>query len=496
MLIIRQENASFIRLDNTPLDVLNHIKDEFSFIIPQFQFKRKWGNNKNWNGKVVLLKRNKYLYSGLLETLMYFLKKNNYSFKLDISEPVEQLTTKNITDQLQKLPLNIQPHDYQLHSVTELLLRQRLLLVSPTASGKSYILFLALVLALKFKLATKILIVVPTISLVLQLQKDFLSYCGSEKLLDFFSKHIHCIYQGQERHNKHKITISTYQSLIQCEPEFFTPFDLVIADEVHLMSKSSGQQILENSTSAKLRWGLTGTLQDTQLDLLVLTGLFGKPLQLVKTKELIDKGFISNLKINNIILRYDTLECKKIQGLSFQKEYEYIISHKERQSIVNNFVSQLVGNSLVLFTRIELQGEQLYENIKSLNPNKHVVFLTGRNSAEERENARQLAETHNNVILICSYGIFSTGISINNLHNIIFASPYKAKIKVLQSIGRGLRKHQHKLICTVYDFVDDARFGQKLNYFFTHFLERLSIYGTEGFDCTNINYPQKLSCSE
>jgi len=493
MFTLSRENAAFLKLEETPLPILNHIKDEFSFFIPQYRFTRAWKQGKQWNGKIILLKKNKFLYSGLLETLKDFLTQNKYPFK-DTTGPrqVHTFFKSDFIDFIANIPLKIPPRDYQLNSVLELLDRQKTILISPTASGKSYILFLALLFILKQRWAKKILIVVPTVSLVLQMYKDFISYCYNDKTEKYFTDKIHLIFQGKERHNNSPITISTYQSLLACEPEFFTSFDAVVADEVHLMSKTSGQQILEYSTNAELRWGMTGTLQESQLDLLVLTGLFGKAVQLVRTSELMDKGFVANLKINNIILKYSPPLAKLIKSMNFQDEYEYIISLKERQDIINSFVTQLTGNTLVLFTRIELQGEKLFSDLQTLNPNKQVFFLSGKNTAEEREEARNITEKSNNVILVCSYGIFSTGVSINNLHNVVFASPYKSKIKILQSIGRGLRLHESKDFCYLYDFVDDARFNNDPNYFFSHFIDRYLLYCNEGFECRNINYQKQI----
>lgn len=493
MFTISRENSAFLKLEDVPQAVLNHIKDEFSFFIPQFRFTRAWKQGKQWNGKIILLKKNKFLYSGLLETLKGFLSQHHYPFSDNTGHRQSHSFFKSdFLDFINTIQLKIPPRDYQLNSVLELLDRQKTILVSPTASGKSYILFLALLYILKHRWSKKILIVVPTVSLVLQMYKDFISYCYDEKTEKFFTDKVHLIFQGRERHNNSPITISTYQSLLACEPEFFTVFDTVVADEVHLMSKSSGQQILEYSTNADLRWGMTGTLQECQLDLLVLTGLFGKAVQLVKTAELMDRGCVAKLKINNIILKYSPPLAKLIKTMSFQDEYEYIISLKERQDIINSFVTQLSGNTLVLFTRIELQGEQLYKDLVQLNPAKQVFFLTGKNTAEEREEVRKITEKSNNVILVCSYGIFSTGVSINNLHNVVFASPYKSKIKVLQSIGRGLRLHESKDFCYLYDFVDDARYNNDPNYFFSHFVDRYLLYCNEGFECKNINYQKQI----
>ncbi len=359
-------------------------------------------------------------------------------------------------------------------------------------SGKTIILFIVLTFIIKYKLAKKFLLLVPTISLIHQMKKDFISYCSFDKIRNFFEENIHCQIDGAEKFSNKPITISCWQSAIHFPKEYLESFDCVVADEVHLMSKDSGQSILEDSISTSYRIGLTGTLQEVALDLLVLEGLFGKPFQFVTTKELIDRGQVADLRIKNIILNYSDPLRKMISTLTYQEEYDLIISLPSRMKVITDFVSSLKKNTLVLFTRIEKHGDFIFDELKKKNPNKIVLYISGKNKAEEREASRVLLEENNNVLIVASFGVYSTGLSVNNIHNVVLSSPYKSKIKILQSIGRGLRLHSEKDVCTVYDFVDNAKFKNKQNYFLSHFLSRYELYQKEGFDVENINHPVEI----
>ena len=359
-------------------------------------------------------------------------------------------------------------------------------------SGKSAILFIVLTYIIKNHLAKKFLITVPTISLVHQLYTDFISYCSYSKIKDFFEQRVHCLSGGVEKLTSLPITISTNNSAVLLPNDYLETFDMIVSDEVHLMSKSNGQTILENSINTEYRIGLTGTLQESLLDTLVLEGLFGKPFQLVTTKQLIDKEQVANLKIYNIMLKYSDACAKLISKMTYQEEYEFVITNESRMKVLVDFISLLKKNTLVLFTRIASHGDIIFEELKKKCPEKMVIYLSGRNSSEEREASRVLTEERNDVIIIASFGIFAQGVSIRNLHNVVLASPYKSKIKILQSIGRGLRLHSEKVLCSVYDFVDVAKYKNKHNYLLSHFISRYALYQSEDFETTTINHPKEI----
>ena len=133
-----------------------------------------------------------------------------------------------------------------------------------------------------------------------------------------------------------------------------------------------------------------------------------------------------------------------------------------------------------MFTRVETHGEPLFELINnSVKNNRKVFFVYGGVDTEDRERIRKITETEENAIIVASYGTFSTGINIRNLHNVIFASPSKSRVRNLQSIGRVLRKSEKKLKATLFDIADDITFNKKRNYTLNHLVERLKIYKEE-----------------
>lgn len=486
MIILQSVNASFLEIISSNESTINHISDYFTFESPTAKFHPAY-RKKHWDGKIRLLQKGKYLYSGLKERLVYFLKKHHYPFSDQTEKEHLTLPLEEISTFIDSLPLPFNPRDYQKNSVLRLLKTKRGLLVSPTSSGKSLILFLLIVSLLKFLKPKRIVLAVPTISLVEQMFKDFLEYSkNSEKLQSFFQRNTALLYGDTKPHFNaaSRLIIGTFPSLALLGGEFFQNVDVVFGDECHLLSKQYGKLIFEGSTNATFKMGCTGTLQDTQLDKWVLEGLFGKPFQLIKTHELIENEQATPVKVIPFILKYSPSFRKVISLLEYQQEYESLMTIPKRTDKIASFVSELSQNTLILFTRIEKHGDLLLKSLQqhSEQSGKEIIYITGNTSVEEREEARQKAEQQNNLILLCSYGVFAQGINIKNIHHIVFASPYKSKIKVLQSIGRGLRLHESKKICFIYDFVDDCRIKGHTNFVFSHFLQRLKLYEEERFE--------------
>jgi superfamily II DNA or RNA helicase len=161
---------------------------------------------------------------------------------------------------------------------------------------------------------------------------------------------------------------------------------------------------------------------------------------------------------------------------------DYIVQSDKRNKYIRNLASGLQGNTLCLFQYVEKHGKDLYEMIQNKATDKKVFYVHGGVDADEREKIREITEKTDNAIIVASYGTFSTGINIRNLHNIIFASPSKSRIRNLQSIGRGLRLKDNNSHATLYDIADDLSYNEKENYTLAHFRERINIYSEEDFD--------------
>jgi len=318
------------------------------------------------------------------------------------------------------------------------------------------------------------LIVVPTTSLVEQLYKDFVDY-GFES-----EKFIHRIYSGREKNTDKRITISTWQSLFKEKKQFFETYSAVIGDEAHLFKAKSLTSIMTKLVNAKYRIGTTGTLDGTQTHQLVLEGLFGKVKQITTTKQLIDSDILAFLEIHCIVLRHPISYSEDVLRFDYHRELDYLVSCNERNQFITDMTSSLNGNTLVLFQLVEKHGEVLYTMMKD-QLDKNVVFIHGGVETDVREVIRETAEKINDLVIVASYGTYSTGINIKNLHNIVFASPSKSPIRVLQSIGRGLRKGVDKNEVKLFDISDDLSIGSHSNYTYRHLLERLKIYNDEDF---------------
>jgi superfamily II DNA or RNA helicase len=354
--------------------------------------------------------------------------------------------------------------------------RRRALLLSPTASGKSLIIYLIIRQLIDYQ-NLKGLIIVPTTSLVEQLYKDFYDY-GWEA-----EEYVHRIYQGKDKVSIKPLIISTWQSLYQMPKEYFEEFDYIMGDEAHLFKAQSLTKILTSANKTKYRIGLTGTLDGSKTHKLVLEGLFGQVKKVTTTKELMDNKQVSDFEIKCLVLKHPEELCKAMREYTYQEELGYLIMNTERNKFIKNLAVSLKENTLILYQMVEKHGQLLYNMILETEKlgNRKVFFIHGGTSTDDRETVRAIMEKENDAIIVASYGTFSTGINIRNLHNIIFASPSKSRVRNLQSIGRGLRNSEGKSIATLYDIADDLTYKKHMNFTLKHFVERVKIYKGEQF---------------
>ena len=362
------------------------------------------------------------------------------------------------------------PRDYQVEGVYDALRHNRKLLISPTASGKSLMIYA--IVRYYVEKEQNILIIVPTTSLVEQLYKDFADYGWN------VGSFCHKIYAGKERETDSQVIITTWQSIYKLPRQYFSRFNVVVGDEAHQFKSKSLVSIMTKLSDAKYRYGFTGTLDGTQTHKWVLEGLFGPSYKIIRTDELMQKGHVAKLDINILLLKHPPNKFE-----TFEDEVQYIINHDRRNKFIKNLAIDLKGNTLILFSRVEGHGQPLYDLINnSIAEDRHVFFVHGGVDTEDREKVREITEKENNAIIVASYGTFSTGINIRNLHNVIFASPSKSRIRNLQSIGRVLRKGKNKTKAVLYDIADDCTYNSRKNYTLNHLIERIKIYNEENFN--------------
>ena len=439
--------------------------------------------NRMWDGKARLYSLyKKELYVGLLPYLKEFAETLEYDLDINIPDIGEETDVKKLTEAL-KLHAGgkpIQAREYQQDAVDHCIKQGRTLLLSPTASGKSLIIY-SLIRYHQAK-GRKQLVIVPTTSLVEQMYGDFQDYATADKHWAA-PDNCHRIYGGKEKSNEYPITISTWQSIYKFPKKWFEQFDVVYGDEAHLFKAKSLTTLMNKLTNTPYRIGTTGTLDGTKTHRLVLEGVFGQVHKVTTTKKLMEDKQLANLKIVCCTLNYKDVIRKEMKGKTYQEEIDWLVTNPDRNEIIKNLTIAQEGNTLVLFQFVEKHGTVLHEMISnSVKKGRKVFFVYGGTETEQREQVRAITEKENDVIIIASYGTFSTGINIRNLHNIVFASPSKSRIRNLQSIGRGLRKGDKKVVCTLFDIGDDLSWKSHKNYTLNHLIERVKLYNEEGFD--------------
>jgi superfamily II DNA or RNA helicase len=433
--------------------------------------------NKLWDGRIKLFNlQNHTLFYGLLPYLQKFCDERKYKIQLDsdvsLTENFSLIEAKKFIENL-NLPKQLEKRDYQVSSFVHAVRNKRVLLLSPTSSGKSFILYL--ILRYIQQDHKKGLLIVPRTSLAEQMYSDFASYGYDSE------KYCHRQYAGKEKTTDKFLTITTWQSIYKNPPEYFEQFDFVLGDEAHEFKAKSLTTIMSSLINTNYRIGCTGTLDGTHTHKLVLEGLFGPVLTVTTTKELMDDKHVADFSIKCLILKYPEETCKMARKWNYNEEIDYIVTNPYRNTFIKNLVLSLKGNSLVLFNLVEKHGRQLFRMIEEEKGKRKVFFVYGGTDVDVRESIRAITEKENDAIIVASYGTFSTGINIRNLHNVIFASPSKSRVRNLQSIGRGLRKGDNKTEAVLYDISDDFRTGKFTNFTLKHFVERVNIYDSEKF---------------
>jgi len=477
MIQIEKFNETYIKV-HCEDSIAQELSNYFTFEVPGARFIPSV-RNKKWDGKIRLFNSGTHhIYAGLIEYVEDFAKQNSYPCEriTDFSDEVIDI----VSDIVGSFSLTKEPRDYQLAAFAHAIRKRRSLLLSLTASGKSLIIYM---LCRYYNVKT--LLIVPTTSLVHQMYSDFEEYGFDSK------ENCHMIFSGQEKDEDKQIFISTWQSIYKQPKKWFDQFDCVIGDEAHLFKANSLTTIMKNLGSCKYRFGFTGTLDGSQTHKLVLEGLFGTVKKVTTTSELIEQKHLSEFKIKAVILDYDQETRQLIKKATYPDEMNFLVNHLPRNKFICNLAVSLKGNTLVLYQYVDKHGKAIYDEIKNKADGRKVYFVSGTISGSDRDAIRKSVELETGSIIVASYGTFSTGVNIKNLHNIIFASPSKSRVRNLQSIGRGLRLGNNKEKACLYDIADDLQWKQKRNHTLNHFIERIKIYNEEKFEYKTYVIPLK-----
>lgn len=468
-IIVRKVNEVYMHID-CDASTLYEIQDNFSFYAPGYKFNPKF-KNKIWDGKIRLFNlSSRTLYIGLYPNLVEFANERGYTISSDILIDSSGVTYDNDIISESKY----EPRDYQVDAIKHALDNKRCVLLSPTGSGKSFIIYNII-----RHIDRKTLIIVPTISLVHQMRSDFIDYFSPSEDL------IYAITAGVPKTTNLPIVISTWQSIYQQPKEWFDQFDVVIGDECHQYKATSLISIMEKCANVSWRIGTTGTVsnKDSKVNVLTLEGLFGPVYKVATTKELMESKHLSQFRIKALVLKHTKEDSVAVRKLDYHGELDFFVSHQKRNRFIAKLALAQTKNTLILFQFVEKHGKVLHNLLNEMNDgSKKIHYVSGEISGEDREHVRSTCENSDNNIIVASYGVFATGVNIRNLHNIIFAMGFKSRIKNLQSIGRGLRLNDDKDYATLYDIVDDCSVKSKQNFSVKHFIDRIQIYNEEKFD--------------
>ena len=381
--VIGKTNEVFLQINAEP-HIQYELRDHFTFEVEGAKFMPQY-RKRNWNGQIHLFDlRSKRIYIGLLDRIISFCKRRDYSYKFVDNEyygtPYEEnegISYLGVKDYMSSI-CSHSPRKYQIQGVYDALRHNRKLLISPTASGKSLMIYS--LVRYYVDRQQKILLVVPTTSLVEQMYKDFEEYGWDSE------SYCHRIYSGKEKTNEYPVTITTWQSVYKLERSFFEDYNVVIGDEAHLFKSKSLVSIMTKLHHAKYRFGFTGTLDGTQTHKWVLEGLFGPSYKVTQTDELMRQGHLSQLDIQCLVLKHPPQKFE-----TYEDEIQYLITHEQRNNFITNLTLDLKGNSLVLYSRVETHGAILYEQINNnKRSERKAFFVHGGVDAEERELTRQI----------------------------------------------------------------------------------------------------------
>ena len=464
---------------------LMELAESFSFRPEGYQFVPAY-KNRVWDGIIRLFQPMRpVLYVGLYPHLKKFCDDRGYFLSAPDHIGLDEEFDDDYPIQLaEEINCKFKPRDYQCDYVLNALRKRRSLSLSPTSSGKSLIIYL--IQQHYFQaFGHRTLIIVPTISLVHQMKGDFIDYGCDEN-------DIYTIQGGVDKNTSSPIVISTWQSLVKLKKDWFDQFSVVLGDEAHTFQAKSLTKIMESLTDCEYRHGFTGTLKssESKTHRLVLEGCFGEVKRFVNTKELMDKGTVADFKVKAIVLSHNNETRKKFKDAlknldgtkKWPAEREFIVNHEKRNNFIKNLVHSLEGqNNLILFDLVEKHGKVLEPLLRKEGRQLH--FIYGGTKGTEREEIRHLVENDKEKRhdILASYGVFSTGVNLKRLDNVIFATGSKSEIKVLQSIGRTLRKADDSTEAVLYDITDDLSVGSFENYTLKHFKKRIDIYGSEEF---------------
>jgi len=483
VITVEKLNEVHLRVYSDDFGVEGELVDYFTYEYPGAKFTPQY-KARLWDGKVRLYDPlRKTLYTGLVDYLHTFAERYNHEleYKNEVVS-VNDISPEDVQSYAESLNLcgrgqPIEIRDYQVDSIWSSLKYNRRLVLSPTGSGKSLIIYT--ICRWLLDQGQKCIVMVPTTSLVEQMYSDFVDYSTFNEW--DVPNHCQKLYSGFPKEVDSDILFTTWQSAYTMPKPWFQQFNCIIGDEAHQFKSKSLTTIMERMPNVKYRIGTTGSLDNKKVHQLVLEGMFGKVHKVTTTKKLIEDNKLSPLKITALMLKYPEDVRRQCAKMDYQAEVDFLVQNPSRNKFIRNLAVSTTGNTLVLFQFVEKHGDVLYQMIADKAVDKEVFYIHGGIDVSDREEVRHVLSQKSNAIVIASFGVFSTGINIPSIENIIFASPSKSRIRNLQSIGRGLRLNNGKDHCKLFDITDDLHWKSWKNHTLKHGAERYKLYMEEEF---------------
>lgn len=449
-----------------------------------------------WDGYICFLDKWNRVPSGLWQEIYTELKAFGYNVQID---GLERIIDYDFDPENFKIWVNdffsdskIKPHDYQIDAAISIIKFRKSISEMATSAGKTLIIFMIFAYLYDKKIINRFMMVVPNVSLILQTIENFKDYNNNR--LDFTTSTLYA--ESKNRDFSSNFIVGTYQSLSSKETKEFEHIDVICIDEAHYTKAKSIKTIITNCTNAKYCFGVTGTADTSKsANGFTVMSYLGPSVNNISSEYLISNKFATPINVKMIYMKYLNEDiCKKIANLRTNNaealdgmavlnlEQGLVIENKNRLDYITNIISKVTKNSLVLFKDIKHKhGIKIFDRLKEICPDKKIFYVDGSISAAERDRYIKDMEIGNDKIIVASFGTFSTGISINNIHNIFFTESYKNDQIIRQSLGRGMRLLKGKDSVTVIDFVDDYSSGNHKNMLYLQSLEREKTYIKQKF---------------
>lgn len=448
---------SYVTSDNP--GVLAELKEHFSFLVPN-RFYMKAFKEKRWDGRIRLHSNNNLLYRGLIDEVKKFCDTNGYEC-IDNTTNTDMVSRQEAEKFLETLNLPFKFREHQIVAFHECVNNNCATIVAAVNAGKSAVIY-ALT---EWYRETKTLIIVPTLGLISQIESDFSEYGKTDRIQTIFS--------GKEKTVDCDVVVSTWQSIIKQPPEWFEQFDTVIVDEAHGVPAKSITTVLQRLVCAFNRFGFTGTLDDLEINKMTVEGLLGPCKDIITVSEMVEKGFSTPINLSFLIMEHK--DPPKFD--SYADEVEYIIKNDKRTELMAKLALNSKGNVLVIVQFVEEHGDKLYEMIAK-TATVPTFYIKGAVKGTKREEIRNEISSLEESITVATAQTTATGVNIPSLDVILFASPIgKSRKRVIQALGRVMRKRKGKITATAIDVVDDLGKG---SFSMIHYRKRKKMYDKEG----------------